>query len=160
MPPKLSPAAPTPQHFTQINTKAEYEALIKSATGKTLLLAYWPEDHTSNLVVSTLQSLLPKPSHAEYDIVDIYCFDVYSLPELAAELDIAFVPTVMWFVDGVMDAIVWHEGVRVQGESVEKGVARVVERIKGGVMDAEMDSDEEWYAQGKKEKEEDSDDGW
>ncbi|KAI8938720.1 hypothetical protein NX059_004588 [Plenodomus lindquistii] len=160
MPPKTSPSAPTPQHFTQINTKPEYEMLIKSTAGKTLLLAYWPEDATSNTVVSCIQSQLPKSSHVDYDIVDIYCFDVYSLPELAAELDIAFVPTVMWFVDGVMDAIVWHEGVRVQGESVEAGVKRVVERIKGGVMDAEMDSDEEWYAQGKKAEAVDSDDGW
>ncbi|CBX94669.1 hypothetical protein IAQ61_009352 [Plenodomus lingam] len=159
MPPKLSPSAPTPQHFTPIHTKAEFEFLIKSATGKALLLAYWPEDSTSNAVVSCLQDLLPKPVHAEYDIVDIYCFDVYSLPELAAELDISFVPTVMWFLDGVMDAIVWHEGVRVQGESVKDGVRRVVDRIKGGVMDAEMDSDEEWYAQGQKEKE-DSDEDW
>ncbi|KAH9868776.1 hypothetical protein J1614_007850 [Plenodomus biglobosus] len=160
MPPKPSLSAPTPQHFTPIHTKPEYEALVRSAAGKTLLLAYWPEDSTSNAVVACLQSLLPKHVHAEYGIVDIYCFDVYSLPELAAELDISFVPTVMWFADGVMDAIVWHDGVRVQGESVEDGVKRVVDRIKGGVMDAEMDSDEEWYAQGKKEKDKDSDDDW
>lgn len=148
-------------HLTQINTKAEYQALIKCTRGKTILLAFWPEDSTSNLVVRTLQSLLPRSSYEDYGLVDIYCFDVYSVTDLAAELEVTFVPTVMWFVDGVMDAIVWHEGVRIGGESVEKGVERVVDRVKGGVMDAEMDSDEEWYAEGKKKGGDlDSDDGW
>jgi len=149
------------QHLTQINSKAEYDALIKSGTGKAILLAFWPEDSTSNQVVRTLQALLPRSRFEDYGLVDMYCFDVYSVAELAAELEVTFVPTVMWFVDGVMDAIVWHEGVRIVGESVEKGVERVVERVKGGVMDAEMDSDEEWYAQGeKKGRDLDSDDGW
>lgn len=92
--------------------------------------------------------------------MDIYCFDVYSLPELATELDIDFVPTLMWFTDGVMDAIVWHEGVRIEGESVATGVKRVVERVKGGDITGQ-DSEEEWLNSAGKDKKkawEDSDD--
>lgn len=149
-------------YFTPINSKADFEIYIKFAAGKSLLLAYWPEDNTSNAVVSALQKLLPKADYDQNSVKDIYCFDVYSLPELAAELEITFVPTVMWFVDGAMDAIVWHDGVRTAGESVEKGIARVIERVKGGVMDAEMDSDEEWYQEGEKKggKVDSDDDDW
>lgn len=44
-----------------------------------------------------------------------------------------------------MDAVVWHQGVMVAGESVEKGVGRVVERIKGSnEVGLEEDSDEGW----------------
>jgi hypothetical protein len=76
--------------------------------------------------------------------VDVYCFDVYALPELGTELDVTFVPTLMWFVNGVMDAIVWHEGVAIEGESVDKGVKRVVDRIKGAEIGEEEDSDDDW----------------
>lgn len=152
-------------HLTQINSKAEFQSCIKAATGKTVLLAYWPEDTLSNSVVAALRKQLPQTTYAEHGVVDIYCFDVYSLPELGTELDVSFVPTVMWFTDGVMDAIVWHEGVRIEGESVEKGVGRVVERIKGGEIGEEEDSDEEWYNGKTRQKkkinvEEDSDDDW
>ena len=58
-------------------------------------------------------------------------------------LDVSFVPTLMWFMDGVMDAIVWHEGCAIEGESVERGVKRVVDRIKGGDIAGE-DSDDDW----------------
>lgn len=77
--------------------------------------------------------------------MDAYIFDVYALPELATELDVAFVPSLMWFLDGIMDAVVWHEGVSVEGESVEKGVKRVVERLRGSnEVGLEEDSDEDW----------------
>lgn len=64
-----------------------------------------------------------------------------------------------------MDAIVWHEGVRIEGESVAKGVQRVVDRIKGGEIGGE-DSEEEWLnsagktKKGNKPWEDDSDDDW
>ncbi|KAH7402865.1 hypothetical protein BKA66DRAFT_404755 [Pyrenochaeta sp. MPI-SDFR-AT-0127] len=129
--------------FTQLNSKAEYEACVKVATGKAVLVAFWPGDITSNTVISALQTYFPKSSYTQFQIVDIYCFDVYALPELATELDVTFVPTLMWFMDGVMDAIVWHQGVAVQGESVEKGVGRVVDRIKGAEI-GESDDDSDW----------------
>jgi hypothetical protein len=136
-------------HLTQLNSKAEYDACIKSATGKSVLLAYWPEDALSNKVVAALRSQLPSSDYAQHNVVDVYCFDVYALPELGTELDVTFVPTLMWFMDGIMDAIVWHEGVAVEGESVEKGIKRVVDRIKR----AEVGKDDE-------EEEADSDDDW
>jgi hypothetical protein len=89
--------------------------------------------------------LLPKSAFAEHGLVEAYCFDVYALPELATELDVTFVPTLMWYLDGVQDALVWHQGVMVEGESVEKGVNRVVERIKGSnEVGLESDSDDDW----------------
>jgi hypothetical protein len=130
-------------HFTQITNLAEYITKIKVAAGKTILLAYWPEDSLSNQVVDALHKQLPSSSYEQYGVVDIYCFDVYSLPELGTELDVSFVPMLMWFTDGVMDAIVWHEGVAVEGESVEKGVKRVVDRVKGADIAGE-DSDDDW----------------
>lgn len=130
-------------HFSQITNLAEYAACIKATAGKTVLLAYWPEDETTNEVATALQKLLPSSSYEQYDVVDIYCFDMYSLPDLGNMLDVSFVPTLMWFMDGVMDAIVWHEGCAIEGESVEKGVKRVVDRIKGGDIAGE-DSDDDW----------------
>ncbi|KAG9185521.1 hypothetical protein G6011_06452 [Alternaria panax] len=130
-------------HFSQITSIAEYAACIKATAGKTVLLAYWPEDETTNEVATALQKLLPSTSYEQYDVVDIYCFDMYSLPDLGNLLDVSFVPTLMWFMDGVMDAIVWHEGCAIEGESVEKGVKRVVDRIKGGDIAGE-DSDDDW----------------
>jgi hypothetical protein len=130
-------------HLTQITNLAEYITKIKVAAGKTILLAYWPEDSLSNQVVDALRKQLPSSSYEQYGVVDIYCFDVYSLPELGTELDVSFVPMLMWFTDGVMDAIVWHEGVAVEGESVERGVKRVVDRVKGADIAGE-DSDDDW----------------
>jgi hypothetical protein len=130
-------------NFSQITNLAEYITKIKIASGKTLLLAYWPEDSLSNSVVDALRKQLPSESYEQYGVVDIYCFDVYSLPELGTELDVSFVPMLMWFTDGDMDAIVWHEGVAVEGESVEKGVKRVVDRVKGAEIGDE-DSDDDW----------------
>ncbi|EMD89885.1 hypothetical protein COCC4DRAFT_125182 [Bipolaris maydis ATCC 48331] len=130
-------------YLTQITNLAEYVACIQATAGKTILLAYWPEDSTSNEVVAALQKLLPASSYAEHEVVDVYCFDMYSLPELGTMLDVSFVPTLMWFRDGVMDPIVWHEGVAIEGESVERGVKRVVDRVKGGDIAGE-DSDDDW----------------
>jgi hypothetical protein len=131
-------------HLTQINSKAEYAACIKNATGKSVLLAYWPEDSLSNSVVAALRNQLPSSSYEQHSVVDVYCFDVYALPEVGTELDVTFVPTLMWFMDGVMDDIVWHEGVAIEGESVDKGVKRVVDRIKGAEIGEEEDSDDDW----------------
>jgi hypothetical protein len=113
--------------------------------GKYLVVAFWPGDHTSELLIAALKKLLPRSTFAEHGIVDAFCFDVYSLPELATDLDVSFVPTLMWFMDGVQDALVWHQGVSVAKESVEKGVSRVVERIKGShEVGLEEDSDDDW----------------
>ena len=131
-------------HLSQITSLAEYVTKIKIAAGKTVLLAYWPEDSLSNSAVNALRKQLPSSSYEQHGVVDIYCFDVYGLSELATELDVSFVPTLMWFMDGVMDPIVWHEGVAVEGESVEKGVKRVVDRVKGAEIGDEEDSDENW----------------
>lgn len=130
-------------HLTQITNMIEFAACIKSTAGKTVLLAYWPEDSTSNEAVAALRKLLPASDYEKYNIVDIYCFDMYSLPELGALLDVSFVPTLFWFQDGVQDPIEWHEGVSIEGESVEKGVKRVVDRIKGAEI-GEDDSDDDW----------------
>lgn len=129
--------------FTRLASKADFDTLIKPATGKAILVAYWPEDATSNAVVRALRKQLPASSYQQHGIVDIYCFDAYSLPELGTELDVTFVPTLMWFMDGVMDAIVWHQGVQIEGESVEKGVGRVVERIKGAEI-GDSDDGSDW----------------
>lgn len=131
------------QPFTQLASKEDFDTIIKPSTGKTVLVAYWPQDATSNAVVNALRKQLPPSSYKQYGIVDIYCFDALSLPDLATQLDVSFVPTVMWFVDGNVDAIVWHEGVRIEGESVDKGVSRIVERIKGAEIGG-SESDSDW----------------
>lgn len=46
-------------HLTQINTKDEYTLCVKHTAGKTVLLAYWPEDELSNEVVRALVSHVP-----------------------------------------------------------------------------------------------------
>lgn len=129
--------------LTQLNSLAEYLTCIRTAAGKTVLLAYWPEDEVSLEVVAALGKLLPESSYEQYGIVDVYCFDMYALPELGTELEITFVPTLMWFTDGHADPIVWHEGVAIDGETVERGVKRVVDRVKGGDIAGE-DSDDDW----------------
>lgn len=131
------------QHLTQITSLAEYVACIKVTAGKTILLAFWPGDSTSTQVIKALHKLLPRESYAQHEVVDAYCFDMYSLPELGTELEVTFVPMLMFFNDGVMDPIVWHEGVAMEGESVEKGVKRVVDRVKGAEIAGEG-SDDDW----------------
>ncbi|KAI2474430.1 hypothetical protein Ptr902_14151 [Pyrenophora tritici-repentis] len=106
-------------HLTQITNMIEFAACIKSTAGKTLLLAYWPEDAMSNEAVAALQKLLPASEYEKYNVVDIYCFDMYSLPELGALLDVSFVPTLYWFQDGVQDPIEWHEEYRLRGKCGE-----------------------------------------
>jgi len=132
-------------YFTTITSKADYTSLIPPSTGKVILVAFWAGDSTSEALIASLKKLLPKSQFAEHGVVEAYCFDVYALPELATELDVSFVPTLMWLMDGVQDALVWHQGVSVEGESVEKGVGRVVERIKGSnEVGLESDSDDDW----------------
>jgi hypothetical protein len=132
-------------YFTTLASKTDYTSLAGPIAGKYLVVAFWPGDHTSELLIAALKKLLPRSTFAEHGIVDAFCFDVYSLPELATDLDVSFVPTLMWFMDGVQDALVWHQGVSVAKESVEKGVSRVVERIKGShEVGLEEDSDDDW----------------
>ncbi|OAL52775.1 hypothetical protein IQ07DRAFT_610349 [Pyrenochaeta sp. DS3sAY3a] len=129
--------------YTQLATKADFDTIVTPAIGKTIVIAYWPEDSTSNALVAALRKLLPPSSYAQHGVNDIYVFDAYALPELGTQLDVSFVPTLLWFVDGVQDAIVWHEGVRIEGESVEAGVKRVVDRIKGAELGG-SDEDSDW----------------
>jgi hypothetical protein len=132
-------------YFTMLASKADYASLVRPQSGKVILVAFWPGDKTSTALTSALKKLLPKSDFPVLGITDAYCFDVYSLPELAAELEITFVPTLMWFMDGVMDPMVWHQGVCVEGESVEKGVNRVVQRLKGSnEVGLDEDSDDDW----------------
>jgi hypothetical protein len=134
-----------PPYFTTLASKIDYTSLVRPQTGKVILVAFWPGDKTSTALTNALQKLLPKSDFPAFGITEAYCFDVYALPELATELDITFVPTLMWFMDGVMDAMVWHQGVSVEGESVEKGVNRVVERLKGSnEVGLDEDSDDDW----------------
>lgn len=132
-------------YFTTLLSKSDYTTLVRPQTGITILVAHWPGDTTSLALTTSLKRLLPKRDFPTLNITDAYIFDVYALPELATELDVTFVPTIMWFMDGVMDAMVWHPGVMVEGESVEKGVERVVGRIRGsegtGVEGEGSDSD-------------------
>jgi hypothetical protein len=132
-------------YFTTLASKADYTSLVRPQTGKVILLAFWPGDATSDALIAALKKLLPKREFAALGVTEAYCFDVYSLPELATDLDVTFVPTLMWYMDGVMDAMVWHQGVSVEGESVEKGVKRVVERIRGSnQVGLDEDSDDDW----------------
>lgn len=131
-------------YFTTLASKDDYKTLVTPQSGKTIVVAYWPGDATSTALRKALKEQLPRSSFLDYDITDVYCFDVYALPELASELNIDFVPTLMWFLDGTLDAVVWHEGVAVEGESVEKGVSRVVQRIKGSNEVGLEDSDSDW----------------
>jgi hypothetical protein len=132
-------------YFTTLASKADYTSLAAPTAGKTLVVAFWPGDSTSDALIAALKKLLPRSTFAQHGIVEAFCFDVYALPELATDMDVSFVPMLMWFMDGVQDALVWHQGVSVAGESVEKGVSRVVERIKGSYeVGLEEDSDDDW----------------
>ncbi|KAL5114475.1 hypothetical protein ACEQ8H_007618 [Pleosporales sp. CAS-2024a] len=137
-------------YFTELASKAGYvpmssyyDTLLKPQPGKTVLVAHWPGDATSQALIAALKKLLPKPHFAAHGLTHAYIFDVYGLPDLAAHLAIDFVPCLMWYRDGVQDALVWHQGVMVQGETIEKGVGRVVERIKGSHQ-LGADSDSDW----------------
>jgi hypothetical protein len=132
-------------YFTTLASIADYTSLVTPATGKTILVAFWPGDKTSDALIAALEKLLPKSTFTEHGIIDAYCFDVYAHPDLATELDVCFVPMLMWYNDSVQDALVWHQGVRVGGESVEKGVERIVKRIMGSnEVGLETDSDDDW----------------
>jgi hypothetical protein len=139
---RLSTMAP---YFTTLASKTDYASLVAPIAGKTIVVAFWPGDSTSEALIAALKKLLPKSTFAKHGVVEAFCFDVYALPDLATDLDVSFVPTLMWFMDGVQDALVWHQGVSVEGESVEKGVNRVVERIKGSnEVGLDEDSDDDW----------------
>jgi hypothetical protein len=50
------------------------------------------------------------------------------------------------FNDRVQDALVWHDGVRIEGEKVSGGVQRVLSRIaESGLED---DGDDAWEGMG------------
>ncbi|KAJ8108481.1 hypothetical protein OPT61_g8144 [Boeremia exigua] len=137
MPPRTITITPLPDTLA-------YETHIKHATGKTVLACYWPEDKTSRLLITALTKRLP--DFAALGVVGVYTLDVYSLPKIAEELDVTFVPTLMWFNDCVQDALVWHDGVRIEGEKVSGGVQRIISRIaEAGLAD---DDDEAWDGMG------------
>ncbi|KAH3948926.1 hypothetical protein HBI56_000870 [Parastagonospora nodorum] len=127
-------------------TLRNFHSLLKPCTGKTLLVAHWPGDSTSAALIASLKKLLPKRDFATHGVTEAFIFDVYGLPDLSGELGIDFVPCLMWYMDGVQDAVVWHQGCMVEGESVEKGISRVVERLKGSYeVGADMEgSDSDW----------------
>ncbi|KAF2626601.1 hypothetical protein BU25DRAFT_411573 [Macroventuria anomochaeta] len=121
-----------------------YETYVKNATGKIILACFWPEDKTSRILINQLTKRLPDIKNLE--VQGVYSLDVYSLPKIAEELDITFVPTLMWFNDRVQDALVWHDGVRMEGEKVSGGVQRVLSRIaESGLQD---DGDDAWEGMG------------
>lgn len=71
-----------------------YETYIKNATGKVILACHWPEDKTSRILINQLTKRLPDMKGL--GVVGVYSLDVYSLPKIAEELDITFVPTLLW----------------------------------------------------------------
>ncbi|KAF3009519.1 hypothetical protein E8E13_004384 [Curvularia kusanoi] len=112
---------------TPLADELAYETYVKNATGKILLACFWPEDKTSRLMVAALNKRMSRIR--ELGIVGVYSLDVYSLPKIAEELDVTFCPTLMWFNDRVQDSLVWHDGVRIEGEKTFEGVERVLQRI-------------------------------
>ncbi|KAJ4993504.1 hypothetical protein SVAN01_01052 [Stagonosporopsis vannaccii] len=121
-----------------------YETYIKNATGKVVLACFWPQDKTSRILINQLTKRLPDMQ--KLGVKGVYSLDVYSLPKIAEELDITFVPTLMWFNDRVQDALVWHDGVRIEGEKVSGGVDRIITRIaEAGLED---DGDDAWEGMG------------
>jgi hypothetical protein len=97
-------------YFTNLASKADYASLLTPLRGKTILVAHWPGDATSQELLAALKKLVPKRDFAKLGITEAFIFDVYGLPELGTELGIDFVPCLMWYMDGVMDAVVWHQG--------------------------------------------------
>lgn len=71
-----------------------YETYIKNATGKIILACFWPEDKTSRILISALNKRMQDIK--ALGVKGVYSLDVYSLPKIAEELDITFVPTLMW----------------------------------------------------------------
>ncbi|UPX19793.1 uncharacterized protein EKO05_0010044 [Ascochyta rabiei] len=121
-----------------------WETYVKNATGKIILACYWPEDKTSRILINQLTKRLPDIK--SLGVTGVYSLDVYSLPKIAEELDVTFVPTLMWFDDRIQDALVWHDGVRVEGEKVSGGVQRVLSRIAESGM--ENDGGDAWEGTG------------
>ena len=87
MPPSLTTVQPLPDELA-------YETYIKNATGKIILACFWPEDKTSRILIQQLTKRLPDIS--ALGVTGVYSLDVYSLPKIAEELDVTFVPTLMW----------------------------------------------------------------
>lgn len=86
---------PTSQSLIHpIPDELAYETYIKNATGKIVLACYWPEDKTSRILINQLAKRLPDMK--SLGVTGVYSLDVYSLPKIAEELDITFVPTLMW----------------------------------------------------------------
>ncbi|KAJ4330565.1 hypothetical protein N0V87_009870 [Didymella glomerata] len=136
--------APFQTEVIPIPDDLAYETYIKAATGKIILACFWPEDKTSRILINQLTKRLPEIENL--GVVGVYSLDVYSLPKIAEELDITFVPTLMWFNDRVQDALVWHDGVRIEGEKVSGGVQRILSRIaEAGLGD---DEDDAWESMG------------
>lgn len=71
-----------------------YETYVKNATGKIVLACFWPQDKTSRILITQLTKRLPDMQ--KLGVKGVYSLDVYSLPKIAEELDITFVPTLMW----------------------------------------------------------------
>ncbi|KAF1928387.1 uncharacterized protein M421DRAFT_420931 [Didymella exigua CBS 183.55] len=71
-----------------------YETYVKNATGIIVLACHWPEDKTSRILITQLTKRLPDMQ--ALGVTGVYSLDVYSLPTIAEELDITFVPTLMW----------------------------------------------------------------
>jgi hypothetical protein len=86
--------APFQTEVIPIPDDLAYETYIKAATGKIILACFWPEDKTSRILINQLTKRLPEIENL--GVVGVYSLDVYSLPKIAEELDITFVPTLMW----------------------------------------------------------------
>ncbi|KAH6638964.1 hypothetical protein C7974DRAFT_387623 [Boeremia exigua] len=71
-----------------------YETYVKNATGRIVLACFWPEDKTSRILITALAKRLPDLQ--ALGVQGVYSLDVYSLPKIAEELDVTFVPTLMW----------------------------------------------------------------
>jgi hypothetical protein len=71
-----------------------YETYVKNATGTILLACFWPEDKTSRILITALNKRMAQMK--SLGVVGVYSLDVYSLPKIAEELDVTFVPTLMW----------------------------------------------------------------
>jgi hypothetical protein len=87
MPPFQTEVIPLPDELA-------WETYVKNATGKIILACYWPEDKTSRILINQLTKRLPDAQ--KLGVTGVYSLDVYSLPQIAEELDITFVPTLMW----------------------------------------------------------------
>jgi hypothetical protein len=125
-----------------IATTEDYDTLVRTATGTILLLLYWPGDATSETALRQLTRRLPQC--AALGAAGVYSLDVYALPKIAEELDTTFVPTLLWFNDQVQEGLVWHQGVRVPGESVGQGIGRVLDVIAQARVEEDDGYDDAW----------------